>query len=225
MAGGQRPIASSHLKPWGGRDFDWTDVYDEREVGFVSERMARETWGASEAALGKRIRIGFGTPWRDVVGVVRDVYEDGTNSDAPAMVYWRAGIQHTFGLQAPPDIRRQITFAIRTKRAGTEAFVNELQDAIWAVNKNVPLASIRTLGDMLQESLAATSFTLVMLGIAGGMALVIAIVGIYGVVAYVAARRQREIGVRLAVGAQARDVYVPARRALAADPIAALKAE
>jgi ABC-type antimicrobial peptide transport system permease subunit len=113
-----------------------------------------------------------------------------------------------FGMQAPPDIRRQITFAIRTDRAGTEAFVNEVRDAIWSVNRNVPVASIQTLESMLAESFAATSFTLVMLAIAGGMALLIGVVGIYGVVAYMAARRHREIGVRLALGARNRDVQM-----------------
>jgi predicted permease len=268
-----------------GRDFDWTEVYGEREVALVSEQMARETWGKPEAAIGKRIHIGVGTQWREVIGVVADVYENGANKDAPAMVYWRAGIQHLFGLQAPPDISRTISFAIRTDRAGTQGFVNEVQAAIWSVNRNVPLASIRTLEDGLRESLAATSFTLVMLGIAGGMALVIGVIGIYGVVAYMAARRRREIGVRIALGARDGEVqrllvrhglllagigtvlgvaasaglmrltssllfgvsavdpatyaagvivllgaaglasYIPARRALAADPIGALKVE
>lgn len=191
-----------------GRSFDWTDVDDQREVAVVSEQMARESWGTIDAALGKRIRIGVNTQWREVVGVVGDVHEDGTSQDAPPMVYWRAGIQYTFGMQAPPDIRRQITFAIRTDRTGTEAFVNEVRDAIWSVNRNVPVASIQTLDDILSESFAATSFTLVMLGIAGVMALLIGVVGIYGVVAYMAARRHREIGVRLALGARNRDVQM-----------------
>ena len=186
-----------------GRDFTWSDVRDQHEVAIVSERMARETWGDANAALGRRIRIGIGTRWREVVGVAANVHEDGAGSDPPAMVYWRAGIFRVF---SPSDVNRGITFAIRTDRAGTDSFVNEIEHAVWAVDRNVPVAGVQTLGQAYGRTLAATSFTLVMLGIAGAMALALGIVGIYGAIAYTVARRSREIGLRLALGAHGGDI-------------------
>jgi ABC-type antimicrobial peptide transport system permease subunit len=111
------------------------------------------------------------------------------NQPAPATVYFRAG-------------GRGATFAIRSERAGTEAFVRDVANAIHAVNPNLPLAKVRTLNDVYRGSLARTSFTLVLLGIAGGMALTLAIVGVYGVLAYAAAQRRREVSIRVALGAE-----------------------
>jgi putative ABC transport system permease protein len=178
-----------------GRTFNDSDTPGRTAVGLIDERLARDVF-AAESPIGKRFKMDFPkAPWVEIVGVVGHVRQEGLDSDPRPQVYW------------PHQQRTQdrMAMVVRTT-ADPSSLTAPIRAAIHDVDPDQPLYDVRPMQAVLERTLRGRWINTVLIGVFATLALVLASVGLYGVVSYLTAQRRREFAIRLAVGANATDV-------------------